>query len=89
MREPETLPIQPPAAGEQTEGEEMFAKLAATIDKPPKRELTENSWIRPGSWAAVEERGFKKNAGVLKRQEGCKLTSNLVVRDGPSWGPGL
>ena len=42
--------------------------------KLPKRELAENSSIRPGTWAVVDERGSKKNAGTLKRQEGRKLT---------------
>ena len=31
VRKRETLPVQPPAAGEQTEGEEMFSKLAEAI----------------------------------------------------------
>ena len=49
VRERETLPVQPPAAGERTEGEEMFAKLAGAIEKVPKREWEENAWIRPGT----------------------------------------
>ena len=77
MRERETLPVQPPAAEERTEGEEMFATLAAIIEKPPKREWAENSWIRPGTWAAIDERGSKKNAGILKRQEGRKLMRRI------------
>ena len=52
----------------------MFAALAATIEKPPKREWAENSWIRPVTWAAVNKRGSKKNAGALTRQEVRKLT---------------
>ena len=77
MRERETIPVQPPAARERTEGEEMFVKLADAIDNPPKREWAENSWIRPSTWAAVDEHGSKKNAGVLKRQEGRKLTRRI------------
>ena len=55
----------------------MFAKLVDAIDKPPKREWAENSWIRPGTWAVVDERGSKKNAGVLRRQERRKLTRRI------------
>ena len=47
VRKRETLPVQAPTAGERSEGEEMFAELAAAIEKPPKREWKENSWIRP------------------------------------------
>ena len=74
-----------PAAGERTEGEEMFAKLADAIDKPPKREWVENSWIRPGTWAVVDEHGSKKNAGTLKRQEGRKLTRRIKRLLGEGW----
>ena len=32
----------------------------------------------PGpTWATIDERGSKKNAGVLKRQEGRKLTRQI------------
>ena len=43
VREQETLPVQPPAAREQTEGEEMFSELASAIEKLPKREWEENA----------------------------------------------
>ena len=55
----------------------MFATLTGAIDKPPKQEWRENSWIRPGTWAHVNERGSKANAGVLTRQEGRKLTRKI------------
>ena len=55
----------------------MFATLTAAIKKPPNREWAENSWIRTGIWAAIDERGSKKNAGVLRRQEGRKLTRRI------------
>ena len=88
VRERETLPVQPPAAGERTEGGEMFAKLAGTIKKLPKRECAENSWIRPGTWAAVDKCGSKKNSGTLKRKEGRKLTrriKRLLGEDRMEW----
>ena len=77
VRKRETLPVQPPAAGKRSEGEEMFTELGAAIEKSPKREWEENSWIRPGTWATVDKRGVKKNAGVLRRQEGRKLTRKI------------
>ena len=77
MRQRESLPVQPPTAGERTEGQEMFSTLAATIKKPPKRERAENSWIRSGTWVAVNKHGSKKNTGVLTRQEGRKLTRRI------------
>ena len=55
----------------------MFAELAAAIVKPPRREWAENAWSRPGTWAAIDERGAKKNAGTLKRSEGRKLTRRI------------
>ena len=73
MREQETLPVQLPKEGERSEGEEMFAKLVAAIDKPPKREWRVNSWICPGTWAAVDERGSKAKQDTLSGREGRKL----------------
>ena len=55
----------------------MFAELAGAIEKLPKRDWEENAWIRPGTWAAVDERGAKKNAGTLTRREGRKLTRRI------------
>ena len=51
----------------------MFAELAAAIVKPLKREWKENSWIGPGTLAAINERGAKRNAGVLKGMPWRKL----------------
>ena len=56
VKERETLPVQPPEAGERSEGEEIFARLAATIAKPEKRDRAVSSWIRPGTWALVDPR---------------------------------
>ena len=55
----------------------MFVLLAAAIKKPPRRERKENSWIRPGTWAVIDEHVFKANAGVLTRQQGRKLTRRI------------
>ena len=55
-KEQETLPVQPPEAGERSEREEMFAGLAATIPKPQKRDRAVSAWICPGTWALVDRR---------------------------------
>ena len=43
VKERKTLPVQPPEAGEWSEGEEIFARLAATIAKPEKRDRAVSS----------------------------------------------
>merc|ERR1711906_12899 len=65
------------AAGERTEGEHMFAELVGAIEKVPKRERDAYVWIRPGTWAAVDERAARKNAGTLTRRMGRKLTRRI------------
>ena len=73
VKERETLPVQPPEAGERTEDEELFARLAATIEKPEKRDRAVSSWIRPGTWALVDRRASLRKQGTLTRWEGRKL----------------
>ena len=50
------LPVQPPTPEEQTEGEKMFAELVATVEELLRRERKHLDWIRPGTWALIDQR---------------------------------
>ena len=86
VRKRETLPVQPSAAGERSEEEEMFAELAAAINKPPRREWAENAWIRPGTWAAADTRKppLEKPSPKTRRKVARRRTASTTVRKKPT-----
>ena len=51
----------------------LILAIGSLLRKPLKQEWRENSWIRPGSWAAIDKRGFKDKTGTLEIQEWRKL----------------
>ena len=65
-----------PRAG-RSSGEKLFEQLAGKIDKPDHRERPENAWIRPGTWALVDERAKLRHLQRLTRAEGRRLTRRI------------
>ena len=52
----------------------MFEELVEEVAELPKRERPGNDWIRPGTWALVDERASKRKQGALTQAEGRRLT---------------
>ena len=55
MKRQKGFPLQLPKTGPSNKGERIFETLKTEIDKPEKRKREENFWIRPGTWALVNE----------------------------------
>ena len=52
----------------------MFEELVEEVAELPKRERPGSDWIRPGTWALVDERASKRKQGALTQAEGRRLT---------------
>ena len=77
MKRRKRFPLQLPNTGPATEGERIFETLKTKIEKPEKREREENAWIRPGTWALVDERAKLRALGRLTQAEGRRLTRRI------------
>ena len=64
------FPFKLPATGPATEGEKMFEMLKGGMDKVPPREWEESAWIRPGTWALIDERSKLRALHSLSRAGG-------------------
>ena len=42
--------------GPLPEGEVMFEELRKACQRPERRELPDNAWIRPGTWALIDRK---------------------------------
>ena len=51
-----SCPLNLPKFGPLTEGEDAVEELQATVVKPTPQEFKGNQWIRPGTWALVDQR---------------------------------
>ena len=74
MKRRKRFPLQLPPTGPATEGEKIFEVLKTKIEKPARREREENAWIRPGTWALVDERSKLRSLGRLTQAERRRLT---------------
>ena len=68
--------LQLPRAG-RSSGGKLFEQLACKIDKPDHRRRKENAWIRPGTWALVDERAKLRQLQQLTQAEGRRLTRRI------------
>ena len=66
----ETLPMEMPAIGPRTEGEAEFEELQGKVETPPRREWPVYNWIRPGTWALIDQHAAIRRAGKLTRRMG-------------------
>ena len=66
------FPLTLPRAG-RSDGEKLFEQLAGRTDKPDHRERPEKAWIRPETWALVDERAKLRHLQRLTRAEGRRL----------------
>ena len=77
MKRRQRFPLQLPKTGPADEGEKLFEEIKAKIEKPPKRKWEENAWIRPGTWALVDDRAKLRSLGRLTQAEGRRLTRRI------------
>ena len=59
------FPLQLPQTGPATEGEKIFEVPKTKIEKPARREREENAWIRPVTWALIDEWSKLRSLGRL------------------------
>ena len=72
VRRRKQFPLTLPRAG-RSEGEKLFDQLAGQVIPPAHRNRDENSWIRPGTWALVDERAKLRHLRRLTQAEGRRL----------------
>ena len=77
MKRRKRFPLHLSTTGPATEGEKIFEVLKTKIEKPARREREENAWIRPGTWALVDERLKLRSLGRLTQAEGRRLTRRI------------
>ena len=77
MKRCKRFPLHLPPTGPATEGEKIFEVLKTEIEKPARREREENAWIRPGTWALVDEGAKLRSLGRLTQAEGRRLTRRI------------
>lgn len=58
-------------------GEKLFEEIKSPIKRTPKREWKDNSWIRPGTWALVNERVKLQLLERLTQAEGRQPTQRI------------
>ena len=76
MKRRKRFPLKLPRTG-RSSGEKLFEQLACKIDKPDHRRREENAWIRPGTWALVDERAKLRQLQRLTQAEGRQLTRRI------------
>ena len=76
MKRRKWFPLTLPRAG-RSSGKKLFEQLACKIDKPDHRRREENAWIRPGTWALVDERANLRHLQRLTQAEGRRLTRRI------------
>ena len=59
--------------GPLPEGEAMFEELRKACQRPERRELPDNAWIRPGTWSLIDRKAELRKANRVSYSEGRKL----------------
>ena len=77
------MPMEMPAIGPRTEGKAAFAVLQDKVEPTPRREWPVNNWIRPGTWALIDQRAAMRRAEKLTqrmgRRAGRKIQASLKL----------
>ena len=55
----------------------MFEELVAAVEELPKKERPSHDWIRPGTWAFIDERASRRKHGTLTRSEGRRIKRRI------------
>ena len=57
----------------------MFEELVEAVEKLPKRERPESAWVRPGTWALIDERAARRKEGNLTQREARRLGRKIAA----------
>ena len=55
----------------------MLEELVEACEEVPKAERPSHDWIRPGTWAFIDERASRRKHGTLTQAEGRQLTRRI------------
>ena len=59
------FPIQLPKGGPRTRGEALVEQLQEAVIAPETRDRVKHTWIRPGTWALIDQRAATRRTGNL------------------------